>query len=285
MSLNYNLVRNGNNLSITVFVDGEMYVADRRSHGNIKDIVGAAIDGDEARLVNLLDVRKGLADKFERLTERVTVKDKVYLDGDPAPEVLSNEIMRHYEAGWDFTPLVNFLERLANNPNPDSVEQLYAWIESTGGITIDEDGYLIAYKGVSHENGQYLSIHSGQAIVDGEVVKGRIPNAIGSVIEMPRSEVQFDPSVGCSRGLHAGVWSYASGFGNGAVLEVRIDPRDVVSVPHDSSAQKVRVCRYEVLDTIDVPHSTPLRGRFVEDEFGWGELDDEFFFDHDGWGL
>ena len=44
----------------------------------------------------------------------------------------------------------------------------------------------------------------------------------------------------------------------GTVLEVYVNPRDVVSVPHDYSAQKIRVCRYVVGEPVDKPYDEPV---------------------------
>jgi hypothetical protein len=64
---------------------------------------------------------------------------------------------------------------------------------------------------------------------------------------MPRSEVVHDPSQACERGLHVSTRSYAEGYArSGALLEVHVNPRDIVSVPTDGGGEKVRVCRYKI---------------------------------------
>lgn len=284
MSINYFLVGGGERVSITVLDGSDMYVADSESHGNINDIIAAAVAGDPD-VVDLFDIGRGINRKFENLTERVAISDGVvYLDGDPAPEAISREIIRHFNAGLDFTAMVNFLERLANNPSKDSIDQLYPWLDATGGFTITDDGDLVAYKGVKvDDNGNYVSVFKGKAIVNGQEVKGHIPNGIGDVVEMPRSEVTANSAVGCAQGLHAGTYEYANSWSRGALLEVLINPRDVVSVPSDCGAAKVRVCRYTVLDIIDKPHETPVRGYepTTHSDFSWGDFefedDNEFF--------
>ena len=50
----------------------------------------------------------------------------------------------------------------------------------------------------------------------------------------------------------------------------------MVSVPTDSGAAKMRVCRYKVVATIDKPYSVPVLaggwdGDFEDDEWGDGE--------------
>jgi hypothetical protein len=69
------------------------------------------------------------------------------------------------------------------------------------------------------------------------------------VIETERRQVDDNTHAECSYGLHVGSHQYASGFrgANGRLLIVKVNPRDVVSVPSDGAAQKIRTCRYEVV--------------------------------------
>jgi hypothetical protein len=129
--------------------------------------------------------------------------------------------------------------------------------------------------GYTNEVNEYLSIFTGNAIVDGERVSGHVPNKIGSLVEMPRNEVTFDPAVGCSYGLHVGTWDYANNFGRGGVLEVHVNPRDVVSVPTDSSWAKMRVCRYRVVGVTEVPYQSALADDWQDDNY-YKEEDDEY---------
>ena len=187
--------------------------------------------------------------------------DPVFEDDEfePAPviESLSDTIERYRREGRDPENLVRFMRRLAKNPSKRSRDQLFNWTQAKN-MTVDEDGYLIGYKGVTAE---MLSINAGTAFVNGVETTGQIPNLVGTVVSMPRSEVQDDPTIGCSTGLHVGSWDYASGFGE-VTLEVRIDPADVVSVPKDCGFQKLRCCEYEVIaihetDTDDLTAHEP----------------------------
>jgi hypothetical protein len=286
MTFKYRLFANEDSADITVFTDdGRILLASSKSHPNIQTIIQAAIDGDES-VVDLFDPAKGIARQFKRLSNRITINDEgVYLDGDPAPKALSDAIVAHYDAGLDGSQLVEFLERLGNNPSPQSVEQLYAWLDANDGFTIDEEGNLIGYKGVAigPDGDGYVSVNRGKAVVNGVEHEGAIPNGIGDVVEMPRSEVESDPAVGCSVGLHVGTYDYAQGWARGALLEVLVDPRDVVSVPTDCGAQKLRVCRYTVLDVIDAPHTVPVRGLDPEDRdfLDWGDYEYDDYDDYD----
>lgn len=266
---------------ITVVVDGEPYCASNE-HPNFSEIVKRASEGDVS-VVDLFDVSNTIAKKFEYLSDRVSVSNGVvHFDGEPIHSVLNTQIVEFMKNGMDFMPLVNFYEKLMQNPNEDSRNQLYAWLDAHK-FTITPEGDLLGYKGVAIDaNGDYVSVNHGRAIVNGQEFKGAIPNKIGDVVTMPRSEVQFDPGVGCSTGLHVGTWNYASDWARGAVLEVTVNPRDVVSVPHDCSAQKLRTCRYVVSGVATGDYGTPLRAASnTWDDEAYDDYDEEEWTDRE----
>lgn len=259
---------------ITVFVPGhDPLVAGSETHPNFDEIVEAARAGDES-VVDLFDVAATAAQKFQRLSERVTTaQGRLYLDGVEVHNALSTQVIRFLQDGVeDWLPLVNFFEKVQANPNDHSREQLYEWLDRRD-FTITPDGDFVAYKGVASDgNGNYSSITHGPAVVDGQAVNGAVPNNVGSIVEMARDKVHHDPSVGCSTGLHVGAYDYAQSFSRGAVLEVHVNPRDVVSVPTDSDWAKVRTCRYRVVDVIDQPYSSPVTS--LDDDWGYRDYDE-----------
>jgi hypothetical protein len=268
---------------VTVIVNGEPHSASN-THPNYKAILQKAIDGDES-VVDLFDVSIKVAKKFENLSERVSVHGgRVFFDGEEVDTALTRQIVKFLEIDADFSPLVNFYEKLAQNPNPHSREQLYTWLNAHD-FTITPEGDLLGYKGVKKlEDGKYESVNHGRAIVNDQEYNGAIPNNIGDTVTMPRGDVEFNPGVGCSTGLHVGTWDYASGWAKGAVLEVRVNPRDVVSVPTDCGGQKLRTCRYVVTGVTDGNFGTPLKSAtwgdeayddYDDDEYG----DDEYYDD------
>jgi hypothetical protein len=239
---------------VTVIHEGTPLVASD-THPNFEQIAEALLSDDPVDYPALFDVSVAVAKSFTNLSERVAVANgHVYFDGDLVDGSCERQIVRFLDEGVeDFTPLVKFMENIAANPNEHSRTQLYDWLTSHD-FTITPEGNIVGYKGVTKQDDDALvSGFSGRATVDGKVVEGRIPNAVGSVITMPRSEVQHDPSSACSTGLHVGTFAYARGYANGAMLRVDVNPRDVVSVPTDARGEKVRVCRYVVKDVIDAP--------------------------------
>lgn len=275
--LQFTLVGDEDGSNIVVFVPGYAPQVAHSTHPNFEAILDAVRAGDES-VVDLFDVAATVGAKFERLTERISVRHgKLYLDGVEVNNALTKQVLRFMDEGEDFLPLVKFFENVQANPNEHSREQLFEWLDRRD-FTITPDGMIVGYKGVAVTDKGFESIHSGEAIVDGEVVKGRIPTNIGSIIEMPRDQVQWDPSVGCHRGLHVGTYEYAAGFARGALLEVHVNPRDVVSVPTDSDAAKMRCCRYVIVDTLDAPYSSAISYA----GYSGYELDDEAYCDHCG---
>lgn len=278
MSLQFTLIGNEDGESnIVVFIPGrsEGPLVAHSSHPNFEKILDGARDGDES-VAALFDVAATAGQKFQRLSERITTKNgRLYLDGEEVNNSLATQVLRFLDDGVeDWLPLVKFFENVQANPNEHSREQLFSWLDAED-FTITEDGMIVGYKGV---DSQLMSINSGTAIVDGTVVTGRIPNKIGSVIEMPRNQVQHDPSVGCHRGLHVGTYEYASDFARGKLLEVHVNPRDVVSVPTECSWAKMRTCRYVVVGTLDQPYRSAFRPSvydYQDDGWGDGEGDDE----------
>jgi len=280
MTVKYNLVKNGDEANITVFVNGEMYVANS-DHPNFRAIVGAALE-DDPEVVDLFDAEKGVEKRFERLSERVSFRDgNVYVDGVQVNGTLTEKISQYVREGHEAGPLVNFLEKLETNSVADSKEQLYTFL-SRHDFTITDEGDFIAYKGV---NADLTSIHAGPAVVDGREVDGHVPNYVGAVVEIARDKVTANPSVGCASGLHSGTFDYAAGFGT-KVLKVLVNPRDVVSVPRDCSFQKIRSCRYTVLEVIEKPVNSMYDGAsfdlddLFDCEYCGYELDEDGFCDN-----
>lgn len=246
-------VNDGSVKTITVVLDdGSTHVIDS-THSNFDRVRSAMEKGDGGALLNALDIfaaqREALAENGITYTSPT---EPVLVDGIPLDPTLTKVLIATIEDGDGGGSLINFAKRLANNPSRKSREQLYNFIDANG-IQIDEDGFIIGYKGVTRdENGQYVSLHSGPGTVNDTVYQNaQLPNNVGDVVTLDRRLIDDDSNRGCSVGLHVGTYEYASSFGNGVTLTVKVDPADVVSVPNDCAFQKVRTCRYEVLATTE----------------------------------
>lgn len=273
----------GTETIVLVGAQGVRVVPD--THVNFETIKSGLLRGDseESGLYTLADAATKVADTLHRLSERVTIKgDTVYFDGDPMETRLTRHIVEMIKSGDEnFAGYVAFLENVQANPSKASRKALFKFLDKHD-LVITDDGCFIGYKGIGDDG---LSITVGHEDVtvtlpDGtvEVHKGRIPNPVGAVVEMPRSLVDDNRDVACSVGLHVGEYSYATGFGQ-KLLTVKVNPRDVVSVPSDSNDQKIRTHRYTVLETND-DHTryTGTSYGYVPDAEG---VDDEDEYDED----
>lgn len=230
---------------ITVFLPGNLLPPVDATHPNYDLIKAKALSGDDEGMVELFDISAALNKHLAPLSDRVVVRNgAVFWDDDEVTGPLASHVVRLVRDNRleDAQAVVNFWENISQNPNPDSRENLLDWLQAEA-FSITKDGLIIGYKGLNEDA---TTVHHGGAYVNGEWVNGAVPHSEGAVISMPRSKVQHDPSVGCSHGLHVGTHGYASSFGRSTWL-VHVHPRDVVSVPYECGAAKMRTCRYKVV--------------------------------------
>jgi hypothetical protein len=173
--------------------------------------------------------------------------DSVSYKGETLPSVLADKIRSIVKEGLPVKLFVKFWENLQNNPSASSVRELYDFL-AYKELPITEDGCFLAYKGLQ---GDYWSISGNlnTKVVKGIVDKsGRIFNGVGERIEVRRFDVDDNRHQHCSFGLHVGSLNYASDFSQGKVVVVKVNPKDVVSVPTDYNCQKCRVSAYQVVE-------------------------------------
>lgn len=222
-----------------------------------------AIRNDDESVYDLFDVATGVMRAFQQVTDRVSWDGtNVLFDGDPVHNVLAEQLGRAIEDGnsANYEALAKFWEKLESNPEPHSREQAYDFL-AAHSFQITPDGDVVGYKGLTFhyeaEDGTTI-YRSGwassvpdvpSAFVNGTPIAplSTVPQTIGDVVTMPRSEVVHDPTQACRRGLHVSTRSYAESYAhNGVVAEVHFNPRDICSVPTDGGGEKVRVNRYKV---------------------------------------
>ena len=261
-NVKYNLVSFNGDETLTVFADGRAFVANN-THPKWDEIKRMAVIDDDPSVVDVIDGAVKAVKEFKRLGAQVTVSDgRLFFDGDEVNNAVAKKVVEFINEGVeDWKPLVAFMEKVFTNPETHSREQLFEWMERHA-FSINEEGDILGYKSVRRvregsgqfDGFEFQSISSGSedVMVDGKVFIGYIPQNVGSVVEMPRSVVQHDPSNGCGVGLHVANYRYATTWSSSdAVLLVAVNPRDVVSVPTESNFEKVRVCRYRVVKVVD----------------------------------
>lgn len=201
---------------------------------------------DENKIAELSDLRASLT-QYSGDDCTISVDGTVTRHGVKLPAGVAEDVVDCWKSGTPYSHLLNYFDNLLNNPSKRAVEELYTFRKHKG-MPITEDGCFFAYKGVRDD---FWSITAGSvsSVIEGQVDdSGHIFNGIGEKIRVQRSYVDDDARQACSTGIHAGSEEYAKMWGSeGKVVIVKINPKDVVSVPYDSDCQKLRCCAYEVV--------------------------------------
>lgn len=234
---------------ITAVIDNQTYNIYRSDYSQSKlESILQALKSDQAEKAKKLISREEAFKDFvqpisEEFSDPVAIANGViYWKGKELHNALTRQIMDMMDNDHPVDPLLNFLRNLMQNPAHHAVEELYNWMNSAKMVSITPDGHFLAYKKV-REN--YTDIHSG-----------KYDNNIGAKPEMPRNEVDDDRNRTCSKGLHFCSYDYLRSFGSSSsgrdrVVVVKINPRDVVTIPSDYNDQKGRCCLYEVVGEIE----------------------------------
>jgi len=219
---------------LNIVIDGQPRVVteDHRYYTKILDSLKNG--GDESTILKLVDLKRGIQDFVEGAIE---VKDGVlfYKDEELANS-MTTRILNMLEEGYDGKPMINFLANLMSNPSMTAVQELYGFMEK-GQLPITPDGHFLAYKKIK---GNYTDCYTGE-----------IDNSVGTTVKMTRNNVDDDRNRTCSSGLHFCSLEYLDNFHGDRVVAVKINPRDVVSIPSDYNNTKGRCCQYEVILELD----------------------------------
>ena len=235
--------------NVTVRYDGQTHIV-KRTDKLGEQLITALKAKDFDSIPNLVSAAKRI-ESFSK--GNFVVKDgEILINGVAAPPVLGNKIVKFSEEGLPFQPLVKFAENLQKNPSFRAVNELFQFLEKNDH-PITENGNFIAYKKVRDD---FKDVHSGT-----------FDNSVGKVVEMSRNQVNEDCTQTCSYGLHVANYEYASNFYfGGKMLEVEVNPADVVAVPIDYNQAKMRVCKYKVLGVVDQQHDPGLQLRNLSDQ-------------------
>lgn len=238
------------NSQVTFVVDGELSVV-RDSHANYARIVTALLSGqdptewlDESG-AGLLEQVVSILGPDSAIVTDTHGEHHLYIDGVEVDGKLVEKFIGFWADNKPFDGLLKFLERVACNPLSVAEVGLYNW---DSALTIDNDGYFIGFKSVIPTEGGYEPHYGGAGFVNGVACQPIIQN-VGDVVTMDRDDIEPGPE--CGVGLHVGTWGYASTYSHrGVVMEVRVDPADIINVPHHTTG-KLRCCRYEIISIHD----------------------------------
>lgn len=233
------------------------------SHENFDKIVTLVKTSKEgwnglSNLANELEELLHPAVRLERITtsgttelsfNRKTSKLSCTIEGKefPIPVDLANYVLALYEEEGDIQPLVNFITKMAKNPDKEVSAQIWSFI-SACGLCLTPDGNFLSYKNV---NDDFTSIFDGKT-----------DNSPGTLVQMDRKNVTKDPNRTCNTGLHFAAWGYLRYYSSGGkTVLVSTSPEHVVSIPSDYDNQKGRACEYRILREVARPEE--LKGVYV----------------------
>lgn len=246
--------------SVSIFMNGRNYVV-TNSHMNWERIRDAIKNKEWDSIPSLVDVVQSVKKYTNGSVE--LVDGVVKYKGELLHNAVTDKIIDMNNQGYDVGPLVAFLENLLQNPSRTAIQELYLFMEA-GKMPITEDGCFLAYKRVRDN---YRDVHSGKVLnkpanllTDEEV--GLIPYTVNgvtvalengtTVVSMERNMVDDDRNNTCSYGLHFCSYDYLQHFCGDRIVVLKINPKDVVSIPADYNNTKGRTCRYEVIGEIGV---------------------------------
>lgn len=259
----------------TVVVNNKPYMFNP-THENYDELVECVKNSDSQKFIKLVDKVKSLKKwcdgNFSIEGGVLTYK------GDEVVEVVSRYILEMIEQGFNYKPMLAFLENLYQNPSSRAVNELYTFLTHRH-LPITPDGCFLAYKAVSIYDGPDIVDLNGRPIKTGDYVDkytgSSYRNNVGDNPSMPRQRVDDNCAVGCSKGLHVGSISYVKSYGGQAYIVCKVNPANVVSVPLDSSHQKVRCSEYLVEGIFEAPFESVVVSR-EDDDIYYDEDDEDF---------
>lgn len=243
--------------NLIIFHNGERITVSASANSDFDEIVEAINKGDYDRAVELSNPARAMATFYSQVdpsVELVIRGNSVELGGNRLSVALEDRLISMYTNRLPLQPIVNFLTRVENNPSATARAELYLFLEGNS-LPLTQDGHFMAYKSVLVWDGENTVDDSDRPFVLGDYQSiatsrknGRPTRVrVGDVIEMPRNEVDDDRNNTCSYGYHFASLDYAQNWHSwDALVLMKIDPADVVSIPSDHHNQKGRTCRYTV---------------------------------------
>jgi hypothetical protein len=202
------------------------------NYEKIKDLLRNNPNG--STLFSLLNMDRTIKGRKSKIFE--CKNGRWYFKNELLPIGIGKLIAEFEEASLPVDSIVRFWNRLRKNPLESARNELILFVQSNN-ICITEDGMLVLYKYVDEDFKDYYS--------------RTYDNTPGRTVDMKREDVDKNRTNTCSKGLHVCSWQYLIGICTGKrIVEVFVDPVDVVSIPSDYNNSKMRCCKYEVIREI-----------------------------------
>jgi hypothetical protein len=230
--MSYPFVIQGSNVTVVI---GNKPHTISKTHVTYQKVVDAIKAGDWDTVKAIIDPVKVVLNYGQG---NVSIQgEKLFWKGEEFNGALAKRMIEMLQEGFTIEPMILFMENLMQNPSKRAVDELYGFLEKNN-LPLTPDGHFLAYKKVRDN---FTDCHTGT-----------MDNSVGNIVGMDRNKVDDNKDNTCSTGLHFCGQSYLAHFSGARTVIVKINPRDVVSIPSDYNGAKGRACRYEVIGELGV---------------------------------
>ena len=203
------------------------------THPTFNALVRALKRKDWKRVPKLVSMAAAVADQTEG---NIKIKaDGIYYKGGKINNSLTRRIDEIIRRGQPVKAMLRFMDKMYQNPEAFAINELYDWLDGCK-LPITDDGCFMAYKRVRDD---YKDCYTGT-----------IDNTPGQDVFMKRVDVCKDRHRTCDQGLHFCSIAYLPNYPGDKIMKVKINPKDVVSIPTDYQFSKGRTWRYEVIGEV-----------------------------------
>jgi hypothetical protein len=251
--MSYPFLIQGKNIVVVIGTNSHTISSTHITYQKVLDAIKA---GDWDNVKDLIEPKKVVINYGKGNVE--VQGEKLFWKGAELHNSLATRMISMLQEGFPVEPLVLFMENLMSNPSKRAVTELYGFLEKNK-LPITSDGHFLAYKKVRKD---FKDCHSGT-----------MDNSVGQVVEMERNQVDDDQNRTCSTGLHFCSQEYLNHFSGDHTMILKINPRDVVSIPNDYNDSKGRACRYEVIGELGVDPADAFKEPVQDQAYTKEQLD------------
>jgi len=162
----------------------------------------------------------------------------------------SNKLEKYLQPDQPTEGLTNFLSKFKDiRKKCNHTAQQLAEFLHKANLPLTKSGAIIGYKKV--RKAEFSPTYIQQTYVD--IYSGNITQMLNTIVKTKRKYVNDDRTIDCSHGLHVASLKYlTNGFfgssnpNDAAIFVVKVEPKDVISVPQ-YDVTKLRCCKYEIV--------------------------------------
>lgn len=233
----YVITKKKDAVKFDISINGKSYILTMKEGEDSEKLIKALLSSDVKTIDGYLDTISAIMTKTNNQIKIEGEKKALSISEIELSDKWKEILARHHrDKSVEVTGLVNFVNRLKAHNRLDKLDQLYEFLKHND-IKIIETGQIVGWKYLTNtkEKGVYVDSYSK-----------KIKQRIGSVIETDESNVDSNPEVTCSRGLHVGSWDYVKT--SNTIAKVLVNPEDVVAIPVDYDGMKMRCKKYYIID-------------------------------------